>query len=60
MLAREFALSFAAQGRAGLDPLLESLRASLRDELKLPGHLGPITYLRIHPSKESEIEPADD
>jgi hypothetical protein len=56
-LAREFGLNFAAQGRASLDPLLESLRASLRSELKLPGHLGPLTYLRISPSKESKIEP---
>lgn len=59
-LAREFALEFAERKHANLDPLLESLRASLRSELKLSGQLGPITYLRIHPHKELQTEVSDD
>jgi len=46
-LARKFALDFAAQGAAALDPLLNSLRADLRQELQLPSLEETITYLRI-------------
>jgi hypothetical protein len=47
MLSRQFALEFAASGRASLDPLLESLRADLRKELDLGIACEPVTYLRI-------------
>lgn len=46
-LARQFALEFAAAGRAPLDPLLESLRIELRKELALPPLNEGITFLRI-------------
>lgn len=46
-LAREFALQFARSGHASLDPLLESLRLDLRQELALPILNEGITYLRI-------------
>ncbi len=46
-LAREFALDFASQGSALLDPLLESLRRDLRSELRLAKVHEPITYLRV-------------
>jgi len=50
-LARKFALDFAAQGAATLDPLLNSLRADLRQELQLPPLEESITYLRITDKK---------
>jgi hypothetical protein len=46
-LARRFALEFAKSGHAALDPLLESLRTELREELGLPRLPEGITYLRI-------------
>lgn len=46
-LARQFALDFARDGRASLDPLLESLRAELRKELGLGPLDHSITFLRI-------------
>ena len=47
LLARTFALDFAAHGTAPLDPLLNSLRKDLRHELALPAIAETITYLRI-------------
>jgi hypothetical protein len=46
-LARAFALEFASSGGASLDPLLESLRAELREELGLEMLQEGISYLRI-------------
>ena len=46
-LARKFALEFAKDGHASLDPLLEALRHDLRKELDLPSLEEGVTYLRI-------------
>lgn len=46
-LAQEFALAFARNGTALLDPLLLSLRAALRSELGLPPVEGGLKYLRV-------------
>jgi hypothetical protein len=46
-LARIFALEFAKNGQASLDPLLESLRLDLRSELALATIDERITFLRI-------------
>jgi len=43
-LARQFALEFAGKGSASLDPLLESLRIELREELALPPLKEGITF----------------
>jgi hypothetical protein len=53
-LAREFALEFAAAGGAGLEDLLESLRADLRRELDLRDPATRIIHLRIVPGKEKK------
>jgi hypothetical protein len=47
VIARAFALEFAKNGTAPLDPLLESLRSDLRKELSLPAVKEGIVYLRI-------------
>lgn len=47
VIARTFALEFATNGSAPLDPLLESLRSDLRKELSLPTVKEGIVYLRI-------------
>ena len=52
LLARTFALDFASNGTAPLDPLLDSLRKDLRRELKLPAVENRITYLRITDGKQ--------
>ena len=52
-LARKFALDFASQGTAALDPLLNSLRMDLRQELQLPPLEDSITYLRITNEKNN-------
>ena len=46
-LARRFALDFARDGTAQLDPLLDSLRQDLSAELRLAQVPESITYLRI-------------
>ena len=46
-LARQFALDFADNGVATLDPLLDNLRNDLRAELRLHRIDESITYLRI-------------
>ena len=46
-LAREFATSFAQKGTHSLDPLLNDLRNSLREELNLEVAPSGITYLRM-------------
>ncbi len=46
-LARQFALEFARDGTAPLDPLLSTLRQDLRQELLLEKVPERITYLRL-------------
>ena len=46
-LAREFAVRFARDGTAPLDPLLSALRHDLREELLLDDIPREITYLRM-------------
>jgi hypothetical protein len=53
-LAREFANGFASQGTHPLDPLLNDLRNTLRQELSLEPIEAGITYLRMSFDKENE------
>ena len=46
-LAREFAVGFAKEGTASVEPLLVSLRRDLRAELRLPQIREGITFLRV-------------
>ena len=46
-LAQDFATAFAGEGTAQLDPLLLSLRSSLRSELGLSPAVGGLKYLRV-------------
>lgn len=46
-LAQSFAVAFAQNGTAPLDPLLISLRSELRTELDLPQVVGNLKYLRV-------------
>jgi hypothetical protein len=50
-LVRGFAAQFAKEGGAGLEDLLESLRADLRKELDLGVSPARIVHLRILPGK---------
>lgn len=51
-LAQNFAVTFAQNGTAPLDPLLISLRAELRAELDLPPVNGGLKYLRVMDRRE--------
>jgi hypothetical protein len=50
-LVRKFAEEFAAERSAGLEDLLESLRADLRKELDLGISPAKIVHLRILPGR---------
>lgn len=53
-LVLEFSVKFAAEGGAGLEDLLESLREDLRRELDLGASPARIVHLRIMPGKGRE------
>ncbi len=47
-LARHFALDMARNKTASLDPLVNDLRQTLREELELPEVREPVVYLRFY------------
>lgn len=51
-LAQSFAMAFAQNGTAPLDPLLLSLRTELRAELDLPSVESGLKYLRVMDHRE--------
>lgn len=58
-LAQRFSVEFAESGTASLDPLLNSLRQSLRQEIELDEVPSELKYLRIDFDKSGKLDPRE-